>query len=99
MKYVINEVHQFEMTVTGKSIPVSIDVDTTTLKFTFDQTSLDFQKTQAITISNPGNSDAFFKFSLGKQKNFVPEVLEATVKPKQKMFVPIKFVAPIITGN
>ena len=26
-------------------------------------------KTQAITVYNPGNSDAFFKFSLGKDIN------------------------------
>ena len=36
MKYIINDIHEFEMSITAKSIPVNVDVDTNALKFTFD---------------------------------------------------------------
>ena len=57
------------------------------------------EKTEAITVYNPGNSNAMFKFSLGKERLFVPEILESILKPKQKIFVPIKFVVPIPSSS
>lgn len=41
IKYLINSVHEFEMTVTAKCVPVTIDVDRTNLKFTYDESSVE----------------------------------------------------------
>ena len=41
IKYVINNVHEFEMQITAKSVPVEIDIDKTTLKFEFEPNSLE----------------------------------------------------------
>lgn len=36
IRYIINSVHEFEMTITAKCVPVTIDVDRTNLKFTYE---------------------------------------------------------------
>lgn len=40
IKYIINDLHEFEMTITAKSVPVEIDIDRTNIKFEFSPNSL-----------------------------------------------------------
>ena len=41
IKYVINGIHEFEMSITAKCVPVCIEVDRPNLKFSFDESSLE----------------------------------------------------------
>jgi hypothetical protein len=41
-KYVINGIYQFEMNVSAKSTPVEVQLNTTELRFHFDESSLEF---------------------------------------------------------
>lgn len=63
------------MTVTAKCVPVAIDVDRTTLKFVYDETSVEMATKETIKLTNPGNSDAVFKFTLGKERFYIPSVV------------------------
>lgn len=38
---------------------------------------------ETIKLTNPGNSDASFKFSLTKEPLFLPTVLDGKIQPKQ----------------
>jgi hypothetical protein len=40
-------------------------------------------------LVNPGNSEARFKFGVGKDKVFMPKVMEGVVEGGQKLTVPI----------
>ena len=74
VKYVINGQHEFDMTVTAKCVPVYIESDRTNIKFTFDEQSLDMSTKELIKLTNPGNSEATFKFALAKERNFIPSI-------------------------
>jgi hypothetical protein len=54
------------MQVIGKSIPVEIEVNQTNIKFDFSDNEYEMTTSETITLFNNGNSDAFFKFTLGK---------------------------------
>ena len=74
-KYIINEIHEFDMTVTAKCCPVVIDADRTSIKFSYDENSLEMSTKETIKLTNPGNSEATFKFALAKERLFVPTTL------------------------
>jgi hypothetical protein len=82
IKYVINGHHEFELSVLAKSVPVEIDIDRTNLKFEFDPASLEMSTSESVTLYNSGNSNAFFKFILNKERLFSPKQLEGTIKSK-----------------
>lgn len=82
IKYVINNVHEFEMQITAKSVPVEIDIDKTNLKFEFEHNSLEMSTEQFINLYNSGNSNAFFKFVFNKDRIFAPKIMEGTLKSK-----------------
>jgi hypothetical protein len=42
-----------------------------------------------LILTNPGNSEAKFKFTLIKEKFFIPSILEGTVQAKQSLTIPI----------
>ena len=94
VKYIINGQHEFEMSVTAKCVPVSIEVDRSNLKFSFDESSLEMSTKEVIKLHNPGNSEAVFKFTLAKEKYFVPEILEGRLKAKETLLVPLNFTIP-----
>ena len=75
IKYIINNIHEFEMQLTAKSVPVEIDIDKTNLKFEFEPSSLDMSAEQCINLYNSGNSNAFFKFVFNKERIFSPKVM------------------------
>ena len=37
---------------------------------------------EVIKLTNPGNSDAVFKFTLGKQKFYIPATVEGKIPAK-----------------
>ena len=78
----INNIHEFEMQLTAKSVPVEIDIDKTNLKFEFEPNSLEMSAEQKINLYNSGNSNAYFKFVFNKERIFSPKVMEGTLKSK-----------------
>lgn len=54
------------MSITAKCVPVCIEVDRSNLKFAYDENSVDMLAKEVIKLTNPGNSEAVFKFTLGK---------------------------------
>lgn len=53
--------------------------------------------TETVTLYNSGNSNAFFKFILNKERLFTPKILEGTLKSKEKLAIPITLVVPTPT--
>jgi hypothetical protein len=43
-----------------------------------------------VVLTNPGNSEAKFRWTLGKDKYFVPQAVEGVIMPKQSLTVPIE---------
>lgn len=52
--------------------------------------------TRRVVLTNNGNGKAFFKFLLGKERLFIPNIIEGVLEPKTVMGVLIKFNAPVI---
>lgn len=71
------------MSVTAKCVAVSIEIDRPNIKFQFDESSIDMTTKEVVKLHNPGNSDAVFKFTLAKDKMFVPSILEGKLSAKQ----------------
>lgn len=94
IKYRINGQHEFEMSITAKCVPVCIEVDRPNIKFMFDEGSVDMSTKEVVKLFNPGNSDAVFKFTLAKEKLYIPEILEGKLGAKQTLEVPINFTVP-----
>ena len=84
------------MTVTAKCCPVVIEADKSSMKFTFDENSLELSTKETIVLTNPGNSEATFKFALAKERLFVPATLEGKIKPKESVEIPVFFTTPEI---
>lgn len=87
------------MSVTAKCVPVNIEVDKPSLKFSFDENSVDMSTKEVVRLSNLGNSEAVFKFTLAKEKLFVPAILEGKIKAKQTLEIPITFTTPEIKAQ
>lgn len=51
---------------------------------------------ETIKLTNPGNSDAVFKFTLGKEKFYMPAVVEGRIPAKETISIPITFIPPEI---
>lgn len=49
---------------------------------------------ETINLYNSGNSNAFFKFVLNKERLFAPKILEGTLKSKEKLAIPITLTVP-----
>jgi hypothetical protein len=94
IKYTINSIHEFEMTVTAKCVPVVIEVDRSTLKFVYSEASLEMAAKETIRLTNQGNSDAVFKFALGKERQFMPSLVEGRVASKETIQIVITFTPP-----
>jgi hypothetical protein len=73
-KYIINGKHEYEMSITGKCVPVLIKASEENIKFSYDEKSLSMETEESITLTNPGNSEAVFRFSLPKDQLFKPAV-------------------------
>ncbi len=52
---------------------------------------------ESITLYNSGNSNAFFKFAVNKERLFSPKILEGTLKSKEKLSIPITLTVPAPT--
>lgn len=85
----------FEMSVTGKVVPVALEVSKLNLKFTYSEDNLDMATYETLKLINKGNSKAMFKFTLTKDKLYVPDVLEGEVEANTSRDIKIKFVAPV----
>lgn len=79
MKYIINEKYTFEISIVGKITPVSLDLSESQVKFNFDETNLEMFMSKRVILTNNGNGKAFFKFVLGKERLFIPNVLEGVL--------------------
>ena len=82
-KYVINGMYEFEMTVTGRSTAVELELSGSEMKFQFEEGSLEFSTERELKLYNPGNSSAYFKFLLNKDRLFSPKLLEGNLQSKQ----------------
>jgi hypothetical protein len=49
---------------------------------------------ETINLYNSGNSNAFFKFVLNKERLFAPKILEGTLKSKERLAIPITLTVP-----
>lgn len=49
---------------------------------------------ETIKLTNNGNSDAIFKITLGKEKLYIPSILEGKIPSKQTISIPISFTPP-----
>ena len=54
---------------------------------------------QCVNLYNSGNSNAFFKFVLNKERIFCPKVLEGTLRSKERLSIPISLTAPTPTAK
>lgn len=66
LKYILNEKYVFEMTATGKVVPVALEVSRLNLKFTFADDNMEMATYETLKLINKGNSKAMFKFTLTK---------------------------------
>lgn len=79
LKYILNEKYVFEMSATGKVVPVALEVSRLNLKFSFADDNVEMSTSETLKLINKGNSKAMFKFTLTKERLYVPEVLEGEV--------------------
>ena len=82
------------MALSGKVVPVGLDLSETHLKFNFEETNLEMSTTRKVVLSNNGNGKAFFKFLSGKEKLFLPAITEGEILPGTNLTVVISFTAP-----
>ena len=85
------------MSATGKVVPVALEVSRLNLKFAFADDNMEMSTTETLKLINKGNSKAMFKFTLTKERLYVPEVLEGEVEANSTRDIKVKFVAPTPT--
>lgn len=54
---------------------------------------------ESIQLYNKGNSSAYFKFVVNKERLFSPKVLEGNLKSKEKLSIPITLSVPVPTAK
>jgi hypothetical protein len=99
LKYILNEKYVFEMSVIAKVVPVALEVSRLSIKFSFGEDNMEMATYETLKLINKGNSKAMFKFTLTKEKLYVPEVLEGEVEANSTRDIKIKFVAPTPTAT
>ena len=74
-EYIINDKYRYKLSVVAKVGEVVISVSKENLKFEFPESNLDMSMVENVVLANPGYSEAKFRWTLGKDKYFVPQII------------------------
>lgn len=74
VNYTINGNHTFKFTIVAQVVPITVNLSRSLVNFSFDESNLDFTAPEQLTLTNPGNAVANYKWAVrGGPFGVVPE--------------------------
>jgi len=90
VNYTINGNHTFKFTLVAQVVPITVNLSRQLINFSFSEDNLDFTASETLTLTNPGNAVANYKWAVrGGPFGVVPE--QGSMQPGESAEVNITY--------